>query len=144
MREYPTEQDILNAPVEFRKETIEAIHAWKSMNYKGWKNKGNMEKWSSLFDMILILSMVYKDKIHSPKIERDSISRCEIRPDGNNTIYLDPDNPSIITAMHEFAHHLYGESEFKACRWSVWLFKTCFPLEFKTLDFRGHLLVKRV
>ena len=144
MREYPTEQDILNAPVEFRKETIEAVHAWKSTNYKGWKGKDTEQKKNAIGSLIRDLAIVYKDKIPIPYIKESEFSRCEKHADGMSTIYLDPTKISIVTAMHEFAHHLYGESEFKACRWSVWLFKTCFPLEYKTLYFRGHLLVKRV
>jgi len=140
---YPTAEDILNAPVSFRPQTILVITTWKEQRYKGWRDKGIDEKWEGISDLIYRLSMVYRDKRGIPKLEKDAYSRCA-RSETESTIYLDPAKISIVTALHEFAHHLYGDSEFKACRWSIWLFKTCFPLEFKTLDFRGHLLIKRV
>jgi len=50
---------------------------------------------------------------------------------------------SIITALHELAHFLFGADEEKACRWSVWLFKKTFPKAFSQLEWEGHLLRRR-
>lgn len=46
---------------------------------------------------------------------------------------------SIVTYLHEFAHHLLGKDERKACRWSVNLFRRCFPRSWKKLHFEGHM-----
>ena len=61
----------------------------------------------------------------------------------NKTIHIDIHKISIISGLHELAHHLYGKSELKACRWSVWLFKICFPQQYKKLKWSNHLLVKQ-
>jgi len=58
----------------------------------------------------------------------------------HQTIYLSDNNPSIISALHEFGHYLYGKSELKACRFSVHLFKEIFPIAYKKLKWEGHML----
>lgn len=58
----------------------------------------------------------------------------------NKTIYLDHHHPSVISTLHELGHHLYGESELLACRFSVWLFKEGFPRDYAKLKWNGHML----
>ncbi len=50
---------------------------------------------------------------------------------------------SVVTYLHEFAHHLFGGNERKACRWSINLFRRCFPLSWEKINFDGHM-VRRV
>lgn len=47
---------------------------------------------------------------------------------------------SVITYLHEFAHHLYGHDEQIACRWSVNLFRRCFPKSWTKVKFDGHMV----
>lgn len=56
------------------------------------------------------------------------------------TIYLDPNKISIVTALHEFAHHLHGSSELAAFRWSVGLFARTFRRTFERAEFDGHMM----
>ena len=46
---------------------------------------------------------------------------------------------SVVTYLHEFAHAL-GRNERGACRWSVNLFKQCFPRQFARCRAEGHML----
>ena len=48
---------------------------------------------------------------------------------------------SVVTFLHEFGHAL-GFDERKACRWSINLFRKCFPREYARLIHVGHLLVR--
>jgi len=50
---------------------------------------------------------------------------------------------SVVTYLHEFAHHLFGKDERKACRWSINLFRRCFPKSWEKLRFEGHM-VRRI
>ena len=59
-----------------------------------------------------------------------------------NIIVIDSKNPSIISILHEFAHHLHGPNEKTACAWSTQLFKKCFPKSFAKLKWQDNLLVK--
>jgi len=49
---------------------------------------------------------------------------------------------SVVTYLHEFTHAL-GRDERAACRWSLNLFKTCFPRSFARCRFEGHVLYRR-
>jgi len=48
---------------------------------------------------------------------------------------------SVVTYLHEFAHAL-GRDERGACRWSVNLFKRCFPRSFSRCIPSGHCLMR--
>ena len=48
---------------------------------------------------------------------------------------------SVVTFLHEFAHAL-GMDEQDACRWSINLFRKCFPRQYSRLIHVGHTLVR--
>jgi len=50
---------------------------------------------------------------------------------------------SAITFLHEWGHKLVGRSEREACKWSLALFRRCFPLSWSRLTFNGHMAVAR-
>ncbi len=58
---------------------------------------------------------------------------------GTATIYL-CGRLSVTTLLHEFGHHLLGTDERAVCRWSVNLFRRCFPRQYAKLRHEGHLL----
>lgn len=44
---------------------------------------------------------------------------------------------SVITFLHEWGHVLRGGSEYEACRWSLRLFRKCFPASWARLTWEG-------
>lgn len=50
---------------------------------------------------------------------------------------------SVVTYLHEFAHAL-GRGEYGACRWSVNLFRKCFPESYGRLRHMQHTLRKKI
>ncbi len=50
---------------------------------------------------------------------------------------------SVTTMLHEWAHRIHGPSEFQACRWSINLFRLCFPRSFANALHDGHLLRRK-
>ena len=48
---------------------------------------------------------------------------------------------SVVTYLHEFAHAM-GMDERDACRWSINLFRRCFPKEYSRLIHVGHTLIQ--
>ena len=48
---------------------------------------------------------------------------------------------SVVTFLHEFAH-ARGMDERRACRWSLNLFRRCFPRSFARCRQVGHTLVR--
>lgn len=138
---YPKPKEILDPPVDFKKETIDAVIEWKLQYFMGgWKQKSKEEQVNALEQLILKLCGVYGEEVLVNK-QGDSFYFVPSK----NTIVIDKNNPSIISTLHEFKHKLSGESEKLACRWSVQLFKEVFPKSFAELRFKEgtHMLIKK-
>lgn len=139
---YPTAEQIMKNPVDFRVSTLTAIQQWKKDCMKGWKNQDEGTKFIHLAVLVKILSDIYEKPLNGFTAGR---KYCYI-PEKKIIIY-DADHPSIVSTLHEFAHHLFGASEFKSCQWSIWLFKTCFPKTWEGLEFNespnGLLLIRK-
>lgn len=50
---------------------------------------------------------------------------------------------SVVSALHEWAHFLFGFSEKTACSWSINLFCRCFPKSWARVQFDGHMIRSR-
>lgn len=135
--QYPTKEEILKNQPEKISDDIRILCDWKEEHYKSWKEKPNTQKLAALKLLIISLSNLYKK---SCTIET---SNNDFYNPNSKTIFLNLDKPSIISTLHEFAHHIYGSSELKACAYSVWMFKIVFPKVFNKMDFDGHLLKTR-
>ena len=48
---------------------------------------------------------------------------------------------SVVTFLHEFGH-AQGFDEKAACRWSINLFRKCFPRQYSRLVHVGHMLIR--
>jgi Zn-dependent peptidase ImmA (M78 family) len=136
---YPTRKQILATKPKINKKTIEITLKWKNEFLKGWKTTPKEKKILYLKYLIIAINESRKkyEEISFSKSNADAYSPVSQR------IYLNSDKPSILSALHELGHHLFGSSELTACRWSVWLFKTCFPGLYKELKWDKHLLVKK-
>ncbi len=134
---YPTQREILEKKVHFRQETLDYVGEWKKKFYNNgqW---AKTDKNDAIKDLLKGLADEYSSPVGIEMEER--MTPCYQHD--NQTIFLDSAKPSILTALHEFAHHLYGKSEYRACRWSVWLFMQCFPRAYGKLVWKEHMLVK--
>lgn len=129
MPKYPTKEKIMATEVKFKKEVISYIKGWQKDK---WSQNKNDE---SIYCLLTGLSQIYNKPVCITNEPTDSHYN-------SNTGTINLHNTSIITALHEFAHHLFGASELQACRWSVWLFKKTFPKSFAKLKWQGHMLIK--
>lgn len=129
MKKYPTKKEILAKEQKFKSETIKIMKEWK----KDWLINHDDK---SVYRLLTKLSQAYNKPLCITNENTSSYYNPETQ-----TINLH--NTSIITALHEFAHHLYGPSELKACKWSVWLFKKTFNQAYKKLKWEGHQLIKK-
>jgi len=59
-----------------------------------------------------------------------------------HTVVLRGPRISVVTALHEFGHHL-GLDEHGACAYSLQLFRQCFPKSFARCVPDGHMLRAR-
>lgn len=133
---YPTKEEILapeNTPENIAAD-IEILCDWKDRNYKRWKDKSANNKLLCLEQLISKLVIHYS---HPCRIG----TADEPKYDPNTqTIFISNTKPSILSTLHEFGHHLYGESELKACAYSVWMFKMVFPKVYTKMKWDGHML----
>ena len=137
---YPTKERILNHLPKIRKETIEYVKQWKKNCWenKDDKNKSEWRKFEKIRHLLWTLSDIYKKPISLITITKKESSYYIPL---HKAIFLK--NPqSIISALHEFSHHVYGASELQACRWSIAIFKEVFPKSYSQLTWKGHMLIK--
>jgi hypothetical protein len=135
---YPTGEEILAERPGSVDRYLPPLREWKRENYKGWGAKPASERMALLSDLITTLDDSSAYEGDGAWIEADA-GIYAYRP-SDRTIMLDHNHPSIISALHELGHHLFGESELKACRFSVWLFKEAFPGSYAKLEWEGHML----
>lgn len=116
-----------------------------------WKKEHYTNKWSTMPTMSKIIALevlveeLYKKKYSlAPTENRLKImwtNEWTYEP-AKSTITGDIRTPSIISLLHEFGHYIHGESELKACAFSINLFKLCFKEAFDHLKWDGHMLRK--
>lgn len=133
-KQYPSKDEILGSYWGFQPELIDLVTRWKTGRWNKIKDADiRFKKWE-FYILIEWLCLFYK----KPIAHLDNGEECYYDPN-TQTIYLD-NNGSIISCLHEFAHHLYGENELMACSWSVQLFKQVWPKAFAKLKWDGHML----
>ena len=126
--------------IKFSKETIQAIKEWKNQWYKNWKSLKIPRQNVALQDLIWRISITMKMKFNKIPLIIPGFKYAyhyDIE-----TIEIDSKKPSIISILHEFAHHLHGPNEQTACAWSIQLFKKCFYKSFIKLKKQDNLFGK--
>lgn len=144
---YPTKKEILKERPEIPQKIIDVTLSWKKQFIKGWKNQPLEYRMANLEVLIWMLaitqSAITNQKRLTLQVERRHSYEYAYDPK-RKIIYLDKEHPSIISTLHELAHYFYGSDELIVCRWSVHLFKECFPGLYKNLKWKGHLLCKKI
>ncbi len=137
---YPTQKEIMSRPQPtYHKDIIICIQRWKKDSYKGWKDMPKNKKVGNLIKLMYSLN-----KIKTPDKKLSVLfGDCYTYTPSKTALTIDINNPSIISCLHELAHHFYGDSETTATRWSVWLFKKSFKKSWENLSFINHKLVKK-
>jgi hypothetical protein len=136
--DYPaTVSEVLDASMKFKPAVLAAVRAYARS--KPWR--GTLEeRRQKIRALYTALAAAYG--IPTPRVvfgdngEGDSGRSCAIPAMG--VVVLRGKNSSV-TCLHEFAHCLYGPSERQACRWSLNLFRRCFPKSWARLRFDGHM-----
>jgi hypothetical protein len=142
MPNYPrTVREVLSRRQTYRPATLRAVRAFARS--KPWR--GTLKQRAAKFSALHFeLCRVYGRSIRLTfRIDesRHSGSSC-YRP-SEQRIILNGRLLSVVTYLHEFAHALYGRSERTACRWSINLFRRCFPRSYNQCAQVGHTLTRR-
>lgn len=137
MTKYPSKEEIMITPYQLNPEFVKRLAEWRDNEYK--KNWKVSDKDGKGILLARLVNMLNSDSSNQVKVKY--AYQYYYQPE-TQTIYIDRNNPSILSTLHEHAHHILGASELDACRFSVWLFKECFPEAFQKLKWKGHMLIK--
>lgn len=139
---YPTKEEILAELYELSDETYKTIRKWKKMYFDGkWKDADELTKFHCLQELIarICVSLEYPQPIFETRQQEWHYVSGEFE---GGIIVGEIGKPSIISTLHELGHHIFGESELKACQFSTSIFMKCFPNSYKKLIWDGHMLKK--
>jgi len=136
MKEYPTKTQVLTEPrPNFKRGLMDLVSEWKKEFYGGWEQEFEETQMLGLAVLSLRICALYNVGLVDVTIgEVDSFSPKE------QHIYLT--KPSVITMLHELAHHLFGPDELQACRWSVWIYQLRFRNDYNKLVWDQHRIVR--
>jgi len=139
---YPTPEEIMGERLRFKLGVIPTTRAWKEDYFRGWRNLSDEEKFNKIRVLLNAIDAIYNpeqdNRLQAIICSSEAFDRYV---PSTRTIFLH--KPSIVTALHELGHHLFGESELLACRFSAQLFQRVFPNQFANLRWSGHALVRR-
>lgn len=137
--EYPqTVQDVLDENMTFRPAALRAVRAFaRSKPWRGtiderhWKFRALHRALCEAYGLDPQPRLIFGND-HSTC----SGSSCFI-PAANAIVLRG--RLSVVTYLHEFAH-ARGMRERQACRWSINVFRRCFPLSWGRARFDGHMI----
>jgi len=139
-RDYPQcVLEILNDQMSYRSAAVRAVQRFARMN--PWR--GTVEERKARFRKLNHdLSGAYGI------FEPDLVFDCIDGGSSGSSHYIPSERRivivgklSVVTYLHEFAHALELD-ERDACRWSINLFKRCFPSHYARLVHVGHVLIR--
>ena len=134
---YPeTVLEVLNPPVKFRADVVEAVKRFaRSKPYRGSLD----ERGDKLIVLHRELCAIYgkQTSLTLANIDGGDSGGSLYRPATDSITVTG--KLSVVTYLHEFAHAL-GRDERGAVRWSVNLFRLCFPRSFARCVSVGHVL----
>lgn len=135
---YPTKEKILASPIKHKREIVKTVKSWKTEEWMDARNMSPREKFEVIKSLLNNISLAYEKPVNVEFVPE--LPSCCYNPQ-TLTISING-TVSIISSLHELAHHLFGASELKACRWSIWLFKKTFPKAYAKLVWNQHTLVR--
>lgn len=134
---YPTKEQILETELYFEPSLLEAFKLWKAKYMRSYSSLTDKEKHWAIYRLLHMLCSAGPDRpfciVMGPVYAYNPASKTIIFGD----------KPSIVSALHELGHHMFGSEELKACQWSVQLFRTVCPKDYAKLEWDGHMLKKR-
>lgn len=144
---YPaTVAECIRPNIKFIKGVIPALKKFKDRKAFGTKTNKTRLKYMQ----ILVKDFAEVYNVEPPTVEVEGIDLSKKVKDTNDDSGSSSYSPatktitmrgklSIITVLHEFAHHL-GKNERLAAIWSINLFRKVYPNQFAKLNAVGHTL----
>ena len=141
VRNYPaTVAEILDDAMRFNRDAVAAVRAFARS--KPWRGTASTRK-AKLLGLRDALAEAYG--MAKPKMRFERITGACSGSSSYNTatnVITIRGKLSVVTFLHEFRHAMGGD-ERQATKWSVNLFRRCFPLSYGRCDHEAHTLRRR-
>ena len=140
-RNYPaTVAEVLDPAMTFKLAALRAMRAFARS--KPWQGSiaQRKSKFRRLHRALADAYGIALPRLVFQNVEADAPSGASSYCPATHTITL-RGKLSVLTYLHEFAH-ARGADERQACRWSINLFRRCFPRSFARCRAVGHTLVR--
>ena len=140
-RNYPrTIEEVLDPALTFRPAALRAVRAFaRSQPWRGTLAEREA-KFRRLNRALAAAYGIAEARLIFRGVAAGADSGPSSYRPGTHTITL-AGRLSVVTYLHEFAH-ARGADERRACRWSINLFRRCFPRSFARCRGVGHMLVR--
>ena len=139
-RDYPsTVLEVVDNDMRFRAAALRAVRAFAESN--PWKGTvaQRKQKFRALNDSLAVAYGITEPELLFESIDGSHSGASHYIPALHRIVMVG--KLSVVTYLHEFAHaRAIGERG--ACRWSINLFRRCFPRQFSRLVHVGHTLVR--
>lgn len=139
-RQYPaTAIEVLDDQMSFSSDLLQAVQRFaESGPWKG-STRSRQEKFRQLNCSMAETCGIEPPKLRFERMDGGTTGASHYIPRDHRIVMVG--KLSVVTFLHEFAHAL-GYDERKACRWSINLFRECFPRQYSRLIHVGHTLVR--
>jgi hypothetical protein len=140
-RNYPaTVAEVLDPTLKFKATALAAVRAFARS--KPWRGSiaARKEKFLALNRELAAAYGIPEPRLVFAGVEACVSSGASSYRPATDTITL-AGKLSVLTYLHEFSH-ARGADERQACRWSINLFRRCFPRSFARCRAEGHTLVR--
>jgi len=137
---YPaTVLEVLDDEITYPKQLLRVMRIFAASNPWRGSIEVRKRKFTDVNRMMALVCRIEKPTLTFGCLDGGS-SRASCYLPGEHRITL-TGTLSVVTFLHEFAHAL-GMDERDACKWSVNLFRKCFPKQYSRLIHVGHMLVR--
>ena len=131
--------DVLDDEIRYPPGVVEAVESFAAMN--PWQGSINSRK--------MKFQQLNRDLARACNIDKPTLCFGQLHGGSSGSSFYRPSDHrivingklSVVTFLHEFAHAL-GFDERKACKWSINLFRKCFPRQYSRLIHVGHTLIR--
>jgi hypothetical protein len=136
--DYPS-KPIVDETLHFMPEVVDAVNEFKRTSPY---SRGDDNRWNGLCRLLFRLNSHYKTVVSLAYIEDDKKTSLRSRFIIDRNIIVMVGKLSLITFLHEYFHAL-GLNEHYAVKYSVSLFKKCFPEAYEKLYSYQHCLIEQ-
>ncbi len=140
VRNYPeTVIEVLDNDVAFSDEVLCVVRIFAASKPWSGSIRSRKRKFSDINRMLAQPCGIATPSLTFGRLDGKSSGASHYLPRDHQIVLMG--KLSVVTFLHEFGH-AQGLDEQEACKWSINLFRKCFPRQYSRLIHIGHTLVR--